>query len=156
MLHFRNERGASLVEMAFVMPLVLLVIFGIVDFGRYVSHIQAVETASREGARYASTTGGSVPHFIDCDGIREATRGTSVINPADSEVDVTYEGDSGPLSIGCQGGLDTPVIDVISNTTRVQVTVRTEFHAITPMLGEFIGAVTIVATDERTIVRSRL
>lgn len=47
----RRERGAAAVELALVLPLFLLMIFGIVEFGR-VYHVQAtIDGAAREGVR---------------------------------------------------------------------------------------------------------
>lgn len=49
----RRQRGAAAVEMAIMLPLLLLVIGGIVDFGRFfLSDIQ-LANAAREGARVA-------------------------------------------------------------------------------------------------------
>jgi len=50
----RNERGANLVEMALSMILLLLLLAGVIDFGRAFFSYIAVTNASREGARYAS------------------------------------------------------------------------------------------------------
>ena len=46
-----RERGASLVEFAFVVPLLTLFLFGIVQFGIAYDMKQSVNSASREGAR---------------------------------------------------------------------------------------------------------
>lgn len=47
----RGERGQSLVEFAMVLPLLLLVLFAIIDFGRiYQGHV-TLTNAVREGAR---------------------------------------------------------------------------------------------------------
>ena len=49
----RNERGASLVETALVLPLLLLLLVGIIDVGRaYYTYI-SIYNAAREGGRYA-------------------------------------------------------------------------------------------------------
>lgn len=50
----RERKGQALVEFALVLPLLLLIVFGVLDLGRafYVSVVLA--NAAREGARYAS------------------------------------------------------------------------------------------------------
>jgi hypothetical protein len=48
-----RERGAAAVELAIIMPLLLLVIAGIVDFGRYFMTEIQLTNAVREGARVA-------------------------------------------------------------------------------------------------------
>jgi len=48
-----GERGAALVETAFVLPIMLLVCVGILEFGRAYQTWQVVTNASREGARVA-------------------------------------------------------------------------------------------------------
>lgn len=50
----RSERGAALVEFALVLPLLLVVIAGIVDFGFLFQRYEVVTNAAREGARLAS------------------------------------------------------------------------------------------------------
>ena len=50
-----NEDGQSLVEMALVLPFLLLILLGIVQFGFVFSGYIAVTSAAREGARLAAT-----------------------------------------------------------------------------------------------------
>jgi Flp pilus assembly protein TadG len=47
------EKGAELIEFALVFPLLLLVVFGIMDFGMLFQRYEAVTNAAREGARVA-------------------------------------------------------------------------------------------------------
>src|SRR5262245_37924584 len=49
--HVRSERGAELIEFALVLPLLLLVVLGIVDFGFVFQRLEVVTNAAREGAR---------------------------------------------------------------------------------------------------------
>ncbi len=49
----RGSRGQSAVEFALVAPLLFLLIFGIVDFGRAMFYQNEVTNATREGARIA-------------------------------------------------------------------------------------------------------
>ena len=52
---FRSERAAAMVEFAIVLPILLLMVFGIVDFGRALYTLNNLTAAVREGARLAST-----------------------------------------------------------------------------------------------------
>lgn len=52
--HQRKRRGAYTVELAFTMPFILLFLFGIMEYGRYVMTRNQIENAVREGARVAS------------------------------------------------------------------------------------------------------
>ena len=54
LLHrIRREQGTALIETAFVLPIMLLVCVGILEFGRAYQTWQVVTNASREGARVA-------------------------------------------------------------------------------------------------------
>ena len=47
----RNQRGQAVIEMALTLPLLLLVVFGIFDFGFMFQRYEVVTNAAREGAR---------------------------------------------------------------------------------------------------------
>ena len=49
----RSQRGAELIEFALVLPLLLLLVLGIVDFGFLFQRLEVVTNAAREGARIA-------------------------------------------------------------------------------------------------------
>ena len=49
-----RSRGQALVEFALIFPIFMLVLFGIIDVGRYVYVSNSLNEASREGARYGS------------------------------------------------------------------------------------------------------
>lgn len=52
-----NRRGAAMVEMALVLPVFLLVLMGMIEFGRAIMVGQLVTNAAREGARMAILDG---------------------------------------------------------------------------------------------------
>lgn len=54
MKNFRKERGAIALEMALVLPLLLVVLFGIIEFGRVFNVQISLSQAAREGARHAA------------------------------------------------------------------------------------------------------
>jgi len=47
----QNERGVSAVELALIMPLLVIILFGIIEFGLILYNQQVITNASREGAR---------------------------------------------------------------------------------------------------------
>ncbi len=58
--HQGRDRGATAVEFALLLPLLLLIVFGIVDFGRALNAQITLTQAAREGARLASLGEGNV------------------------------------------------------------------------------------------------
>ena len=50
----RADDGAAVVEFALVMPILALIIFGIIDFGRAFYTVNNIVSAVREGARYGA------------------------------------------------------------------------------------------------------
>ena len=51
-----NQNGAALVEFAIVLPLLLILIFGIIEFGVMFYDKAMITNATREGARWESFT----------------------------------------------------------------------------------------------------
>jgi Flp pilus assembly protein TadG len=49
----RRRRAATVVEAAVLLPLVILFLLGILEYGRYVMTLQVLTNAAREGAHYA-------------------------------------------------------------------------------------------------------
>lgn len=58
----RSEKGAQLVEFALVLPLLLLVVLGIAEFGFMFQRYEVLTNAAREGARIAV-----LPGYSDAD-----------------------------------------------------------------------------------------
>jgi Flp pilus assembly protein TadG len=96
-----SQNGQELVEFAIVLPLLLLVAFGVLDLGRIFHSAITITNAAREGARYAMT------HVDDVDGIMAATIAEaqgSGIDLNTSIIDVTC-----PDFGGCGSGLPVRV-----------------------------------------------
>jgi len=49
--HLRDDRGAAAVEFALVLPLLLLLVFGVMEFSRLYNVQISLSNAAREGAR---------------------------------------------------------------------------------------------------------
>jgi Flp pilus assembly protein TadG len=64
-----SERGQSLVELAFVVPLLLLLLVGIIEIGRFAYYSILVANAARAGAQYGAQSLGTA---ADSAGITQA------------------------------------------------------------------------------------
>lgn len=91
----------ALVEFALVAPIFLLLLFGIIEAGRFIFHYEMLSNATRDGARYAIVHGsnsscpsgpmpGGVTNPCDADGdnVREAVRDSAISLVATGDFDV--------------------------------------------------------------------
>ncbi|MHB9095211.1 MAG: TadE/TadG family type IV pilus assembly protein [Eubacteriales bacterium] len=53
----KTEKGQAVVEMALILPILLMVIFGIIEFGRILNTYMIVTEISREGSRKGAVGG---------------------------------------------------------------------------------------------------
>jgi len=121
-----DERGQSLVEMALVLPLLLLLVLGIIDFGRAFNNYIIITNAAREGARYAAR----FPlHDV---GIRQA----AILEAEESGV-VLEEGDIAIEGLGAPGG------------EPIRVVVTYDFDTI---LGQLVGVGSIALQTSTEMV----
>ena len=90
----RAERGAAAVEFALVLPLLLAVVFGIINFGFVMSQKAALSNAARAGARYATVNAYSGTHtcqsVVDKVRAEALTLGIGDGNKNQVAVDVTF------------------------------------------------------------------
>ena len=95
----KNRRGATVVEFAVVAPVFIMLVFGLIEFGRAVMVQQVLVSASREGARQAVLDGSTVADVASrIDGYLSA----GVINGAavEYEVNGTVVGDPAVAQFG--------------------------------------------------------
>ena len=148
------DRGASLVEFAMAVPLLVLLTFGMFELGRFITITSTVTNASREAARYGTGTGpgtGSGPRYADCDGMRDAAQEFGVLGaPTDGQVTLTY--DEGPetfVFLTCTTGSVEP--SLIDSGDRIISTVAIPFQTNIPLIRDFLGPTTISVQTIRTI-----
>jgi hypothetical protein len=143
------NKGQGMVEFAIVFPLLLLVLFGIIEFGRFMFTHSAAIAASREAARYGSAIqdiGGGIPQFEDCQGIREAAKRIGKFaGIEDGDITIQYSNESGVYSTSCPPGQEVGLTDSIS------VTVNTSISPLTPF-GNF-NSIPVSSSSSRTILR---
>lgn len=145
-----KETAQGLVEFALVLPLLLVLIFGVIEFGRLLFVYAAVNTASREAARYGSAAGDNgsgTLRYEDCGGMIAAAQRVGILANI-TGINISY--DSGPGTpvdyASCPPG------EIDGGRHRVVVAVSSDYQPIIPLLN--IGNFTFNAESARTIFNS--
>ncbi|MGI6621922.1 MAG: pilus assembly protein [Clostridiaceae bacterium] len=106
-----RSKGQSLVETAIILPVILLLVLGIIDFGLIFNNYILITNASREGARLAAL-GGSDSEIIqtvqDMSGTLDLTKMSIDISPSSS---MRKRGSQVKVKITYNAKLITPLID---------------------------------------------
>jgi Flp pilus assembly protein TadG len=93
-----RDRGAAAVEFAIMLPLLLLLVFGIIDFGRALNAQVTITQAAREGARLTALNQPNVVSRTQAAATGLSGVGVTVMSPcpagsgptANADVKVTY------------------------------------------------------------------
>jgi Flp pilus assembly protein TadG len=137
----RSESGAEIIEFALTLPLLLLVVLGIIEFGFVFQQYEVVTNAAREGARIASlfTYGPTaatrvsnatarVNQYLTAGGL--STVGTTVcIGPATD--DTTCDGTTSTSTLPGVGG--------VASTCVFTIRVRVSYPHPVPFVGKIVG-----------------
>ena len=154
--HNKKEFAQTMVEFALVFPILLLITYGIIEFGRMLFIIASVTGSAREGARYgaaAGDIGDGTPYYADCDGIRNAVHSTAfLITIPNSNIIINYDLGSG-FGSTCEILADqvSNNNDPIETGDRIKVFVTATYD---PIIGGFlgIGGFPIIKENARTIL----
>jgi hypothetical protein len=129
----KSEKGQSLVEFALVLPILVVVLFGIVDFGRIFHAYITVDHAGREAARAASVG-------------KTQSQAQSIAVSSAAGIDLTKTGASVTVSPAPPSASDP-----YPSGTDVQIQIIYPFEFVTPLIGNFfINSFTI---DDTTVMR---
>jgi len=80
--YLRSERSQSIVEFALIAPVLLLLLFGIIDFGRLIYVYATLNQAVNEGARTAIRDSAVLPSNTDVQtAVRQHAVDVSLANP---------------------------------------------------------------------------
>ncbi len=148
-----SKRGQALIEFMLVLPVLLLITMGIVEFGRLFAIYSTMSSASREAARYGASVGDNgagVPRYLDCAGMRAAAKRVAVMSELqDSDILVTYDRGTTSDPIGnCDANPDP---DDIGLGDRVVVSIQETYQPIVPLLP--IPEHTLYSRTGRTILK---
>jgi Flp pilus assembly protein TadG len=145
-----QRRGQALVEFALVFPIFAIMLFGIVDLGRYVFTANSLDNGAREAARSASVS----TRPAECAGLDRGACAVAIaksrtwgVPPNGVAVTVTCE------RYGADGTLVSPAPTPAQCRTDdfIVVHAKTVFTLVTPLIAQFLGNQTI-SGDSRVVV----
>jgi hypothetical protein len=158
----KKNQAQAMVEFMLVLPLLVVLLYGIIEVSRLVFIFASVANASRQAARYGAVAGeiGNGYYYQDCDGIRDVANRSAIIVDFD-EINITY--DRGITSDGTQIQISdiNPSPDVntcpieeniIRNGDRIIVQVSASYEPIISILP--IDPFTVVSASARTFLIS--
>jgi len=121
-----SSRGQAIAEFAIAAPIFFLILFAMIDFGRYVYYVQILNNAAREGARYAIVHG---------------WQGLPPTGPPDEPTGQAVKDVVRRYAIGVIGVDDATQLDVSANWdpnnnrgSKVTVTVTYAFRSLIPVV----------------------
>ena len=130
-----RTRGASILELAFIAPLMILIVMAVIDLALAYRMQIRLENAAREGAAHAQLH----PADVDCDG-----DGDIVGRIADEQDGVDALEGYEVVVVADPGGADTVVqgCDAVTvvRGTRLRVEVRAQHRIMTPLVAQVVGS----------------
>lgn len=111
-----NEEGATAVEFALVLPILVLLVFGIIQFGFIFFHYISITHAAREGARWAALEQPDTEVRLR---VKNSAPGLTI---PDADITIVPAGDR-------SGRIGEPV----------EVTVKHKTMIIVPLMGQAMG-----------------
>lgn len=148
LLRDRSRSGQTLVEFALILPVFILLLMGIFDFGRAVYAGSTIENAAREAVR------------------------VGIINQTCADIGQEADKQAASLDIAWNAGSGTPCTDAENDITIkfldpaldgtaclapyqigcfVQVTVNYTYTAATPIIGNLVGPIHMTGTSTQPI-----
>lgn len=88
----KKNHGQAIVEFMLALPVLLMLLYGVIEVGRLIFIFSSVANASRQAARYGSASGeiDNVAFYQDCEGIRAVANQSAFIITFD-EINITYD-----------------------------------------------------------------
>ncbi|MDQ6884548.1 MAG: pilus assembly protein [Candidatus Dormibacteraeota bacterium] len=145
-------------EFALILPVLVLILLGVVDFGRVFYYWTSIANAAREGARYAivhptaiTSTCKSDPSNVKFRVKQEA--GTTLVL-TDSNISVYWvDASTGATTDAAANCMPLPGDQrIYQNPNAVRVDVAYDFKAITPLISSFWGGGALRIGSSATMV----
>ncbi len=113
-LNLKREKGAVAVEFALILPVLLLLLFGIIQFGILFNYYISITHAAREGVRWAAL------EHVESEVKQKTIDAAPSLNPALAESDIAVsnpaptiedQGDPVTVTVSYSVPIDVPLMD---------------------------------------------
>ena len=158
-MKLRNKKsGQGMVEFALTLPVLLMIMLGLIEFGRLMFIYSVVTSASRDASRYGASIGpgpNGKPRYRECEAIRgRALSLGRLVGVLPGDVYITYDNGPGPTP-----GPGTPTPEVINCPLevflgdRIIVEVRGDYNPLpaAPLVG--LVSFEFTSISRRTIIK---
>ncbi|MBN2043438.1 MAG: pilus assembly protein, partial [Anaerolineales bacterium] len=165
----KDKPGQTMVEFALALPIVLVIVFGVIEFGFLLWSYSSVNSAAREAARYGIAIGDgtiSGQRYYDCEGIRNAAMKAGAFAGMEvSDIYIHYDDGSildtanpsyTPKYNTCEELAAHSGDDEIEFGDRIVISITHDYHPIAALLGFDIQPFNMIARSNRTIVKSAI
>ena len=137
-----DRRGSTAVEFALIMPVLLLFLGGVVDFGRAFYYRTELDQALRSGMQY------TLKAPTDTAGIASVIQQSTAL-PITAKIPVTFCECYDGTTVSCSGGTCS-ALGPIRNYVKLEAT-----YAYAPMIGAMVGLLPPSPLDATLIVRTQ-
>jgi Flp pilus assembly protein TadG len=87
-MYLKREDGAAAIEFAILLPLLMLILFGTIEFGLVLYNQEVITNASREGARFGIVIGSPRPSTGQIQGVVNTYLTNAGLNSGNATVSV--------------------------------------------------------------------
>jgi Flp pilus assembly protein TadG len=126
----RRSRGQGIVEFAMIAPIFLMLILGTIEFSWFIFHNHSLNSATREGARYAMVHGARADVLATDESVGAVVQERATFLSGAVVTNVTFDPDPEPGS---------------------RVTVSTTYDYV-PIIGGIVGVGSVQLTSSSTVI----
>ncbi|CAB3764894.1 MULTISPECIES: TadE family protein [Burkholderia] len=147
----KSQRGSAAIEMAVMLPVILLILLGIAQFGWLLVNFIAVSNAASSAARtFAAQRGTTTPYTTT---LSQAVAAASFLNPSGITISTTVNGVACTNDAGCATDLAPASSAAVDVPVKVSV-IYSGFHPVVP--GNYLNLNTMMPSLVAATVTARV
>jgi len=154
----QSPRGQAMVEFALVVPIILVLLMSVLDFGRAIYAYNTISGAARSGVRIA-VVNQNAPGTGCAGGDQATPLDSTKVSATDCAIShaVALGTKTTDVTVAYRDYTDSDICRAEDGTPKVEVgclavvTVNYQFHAITPVIGSLLGTINMSSTTKQSV-----